>query len=133
MDKIIVIKEYNKVILSYFRRCLKGDKFGMTMPKLNDTSFLVVNVGDDDEWRGLLHCLINGDVLIFSGYTNKEYRRRGISTKLRKYVIDKYEDIRRFESLTMEGSYSDVLLEKMGFIKEGNKMIYDVRTLIQRN
>lgn len=114
-------KEYKKSI----KKCIYQDPYQIIVPRLNNNSFMVAHVNETGDWEAFLHCHINEDVLTFAtGFTRKQNRRQGLSTKLRQYVLDtKIKNIRKIESLTMPDSHSDTLLDKMGFIKEGNKMV----------
>jgi hypothetical protein len=88
--------------------------YQMVIPKLNTSSFIVVIINEIGEWKSFLHCcyIIEQSTLIFAtGYTKKEYRRQGLSTKLRLYVINEYKTIiHKFESLTMSDSHSDNII-----------------------
>jgi len=114
-------KDYKKSI----KRCMYQDPYQIVIPRLNVNSFMVVQVNEKGDWEAFLHCHINEDVLTFAtGFTRKQNRRQGLSTRLRQYVLNtKIKNIRKIESLTMPNSHSDTLLQKMGFIKEGNKMV----------
>lgn len=114
-------KEYKKSI----KRCVYQDPYQIVVPKLNENSFMVAHVNETGEWEAFLHCYINEDVLTFAtGFTRKQNRRQCLSTKLRQYILNnKIKNISKIESLTMPDSHSDTLLEKIGFIKEGNKMV----------
>ena len=125
MDKIIVFnnsrdRTYKKKI----KQCMKGDEYQLSPPILNENSFLIVKVSLEDEWQSFLHCVIKDNILIFaSGFTNSKFRRRGLSTELRLWVINNIKNINKIESLTMPGSHSASLLEKLDFHKEDNKMV----------
>ena len=125
MDKIIVLnsssdRTYKKKI----KECMKGDEYQLSPPILNENSFLVVKIGLEDEWQSFLHCFVKDDILTFaSGFTNSKFRRRGLSTELRLWVINNIKNITKIESLTMPGSHSASLLEKLDFHKEDNKMV----------
>ena len=125
MDNIIVFnssrdRTYKKKI----KQCMKGDEYQLSPPILNENSFLVVKVGSNDEWQSFLHCSIKNEILHFaSGFTNSKFRRRGLSTELRVWAINNIKNINKIESLTMPGSHSEPLLEKLDFHKEGYKMV----------
>jgi hypothetical protein len=123
MESIIILnsnKNYNKKI----KKCMYQDKFKFNSPKLNKNSFFVVKIDDDNNWLSFLHCVIRKRTLIFSfGFTNINFRRKGLSSELRIWVIENIPDIDKYESLPMPGSYSKILLEKIGFIEENNKMV----------
>lgn len=122
---IICVNETSKDYKKSIKRCIYQDPYQIVVPRLNENSFMVVQVNETGDWEAFLHCHINNEVLMFAtGFTRKQNRRQGLSTKLRQYVLDtKIKKIRKIESLTMPNSHSDTLLEKMGFIKEGNKMV----------
>ena len=121
---IISIFKNNKSIKKCIKNCMHNDEFQMIIPNLNNNSFIVAHTSEDGRWESFLHCCVNNDTLTFAtGYTKKENRRQGLSTKLRLYILNNYKHIRQFESLTMPDSKSNILLEKIGFTKEGNKMI----------
>lgn len=122
---VICINETSKDYKKKIKSCIYQDPYQIIVPRLNKNSFMIVHVNETGDWEAFLHCHINNDVLTFAtGFTRKQNRRQGLSTKLRQYVlINKTQNIRKIESLTMPDSYSDTLLEKMGFIKEGNKMV----------
>ena len=106
------------------KKCMIGDSFQMIPPRLNDNSIIVAQVNENGEYEGFLHCSIKDKVLTFATrFTNVNYRRKGISTKLRLWIMENIPNIDRYESLTMPGSHSASLLEKMGFHKEDNKMV----------
>lgn len=123
--KIICINVTSNDYKKKIKKCIYGDPYQIVVPKLNDTSFMVAHVNETGDWDAFLHCYIIEDVLIFAtGFTRKQNRRQGLSTKLRQYVINnKIKNISKIESLTMPESHSDTLLEKLGFIKKDNKMI----------
>lgn len=122
---IICVNQISKDYKKSIKRCMYQDPYQIIVPKLNENSIMVAHVNKIGEWESFLHCHINEDVLTFAtGFTRKQNRRQGLSTKLRQYVLDtKMKNIRKIESLTMPDSHSNTLLEKMGFIKEGNKMV----------
>jgi hypothetical protein len=106
------------------KNCMRGDKYQMEPPKLNENSIIVAQINENGEYEGFIHCVIKDKTLIFAtGFTNENYRRKGISTKLRLWIMENIQNIDRYESLTMPGSHSVSLLEKMGFHKEDNKMV----------
>lgn len=113
--------DYKKSI----KKCTYHDPYQIVIPRLNENSFVVAQVNEIGDWEAFLHCHINEDILTFAtGFTRKQNRRQGLSTKLRQYVLDfKIKNKRKIESLTMPDSHSDTLLQKMGFIKEENKMV----------
>jgi hypothetical protein len=112
-------RNYRKKI----KYCMKNDTYQMIPPKINDNSLIIAQINVDGEWESFLHCSIKKRILTFAtGFTNIKYRRQGISTKLRLWVIANIQNIDKYESLTMPGNYSALLLEKIGFHKEGNKM-----------
>lgn len=122
---IIYIDKTDKGVKKKIKKCMYQDPYQIIIPRLNESSFMVAHVNETGEWEAFLHCHINGDVLTFAtGFTRKQNRRQGLSTKLRQYILNnKIKNIRKIESLTMPDSHSDTLLDKMGFIKEGNKMV----------
>ena len=122
---IICVNQISKDYKKSIKRCIHQDPYQIIVPKLNENSFMVAHVNERGEWEAFLHCHINEDVLTFAtGFTRKQNRRQGLSTKLRQYVLNnKIKKISKIESLTMPDSHSDTLLDKMVFIKEGNKMV----------
>lgn len=123
--KIVFINKTSKEYKKSLKRCVYQDPYQIVVPKLCENSFIVAHINETGDWEAFLHCHINEDVLTFAtGFTRKQNRRQGLSTKLRQYVLDtKIKNIRKIESLTMPGSHSDTLLEKIGFEKEDNKMV----------
>ena len=88
--------------------------FQMIPPRLNDNSIIVAHVNENGEYEDF-HCSTKDKVLPFAtGFTNVNYRRKGISTKLRLWIMENIPNIDRYES-SMPGSHSASLLEKMGF------------------
>lgn len=68
---------------------MKGDEYQLSPPILNEKSFLIVEVSLEDEWKSFLHCFVKDDILTFaSGFTNSKFRRSGLSTELRLWVIN---------------------------------------------
>lgn len=122
---IICITKINKDYRKRIKRCIYKDPYQIVVPRLNENSFMVAQLNETGDWEAFLHCHINEEVLTFAtGFTRKQNRRQGLSTKLRQYVLNnKIKNITKIESLTMPASYSDILLEKIGFVKEGNKMV----------
>ena len=125
MDKIIVLNDSrDRTYKKKIKECMKGDEYQLSPPILNENSFLVVKIGLEDEWQSFLHCFVNNGILTFaSGFTNSKFRRRGLSTELRVWIINNIKNINKIESLTMPESHSASLLEKLNFHKEGNKMV----------
>jgi len=125
-NHIMKVCKNSKIHKKSIIKCMRNGDYQMVIPKLNTSSFIVVIINEICEWKSFLHCyIIEQSTLIFAtGYTKKEYRRQGLSTKLRLYVINEYKTvIQKFESLTMPDSHSKTLLEKIGFKKENNKMV----------
>ena len=108
------------------KNCMRGDKYQMVPPKLNDNSIVVAQINENGEYEGFIHCVIKDKTLTFAtGFTNENYRRKGISTKLRLWIMENIPNIDRYESLTMPGSHSAKLLEKIGFYIENGQMVYN--------
>lgn len=126
--RIICLSETSKDYKKKIKRCMYQDPYQIIVPRLSENSFMVAHVNETGDWEAFLHCYINEGVLTFAtGFTRKENRRQGLSTKLRQYVLNnKIKNISKIESLTMPDSHSDTLLEKMGFRREGNKMVKEV-------
>lgn len=122
---IICINKSSYNYKKSIKKCMYKDPYQLIVPRLNEKSFIVAQLNETGDWEAFLHCHINDNVLTFAtGFTRKQNRRQSLSTKLRQYVLDtKIKNISKIESLTMPNSHSDTLLEKMGFIKEGNKMV----------
>lgn len=123
---IICFSNNNKIYKKKIKQCMAMDDFQMVVPKLNDNSFIVAMVSAEGNWESFLHIVIdiNVNVLTFAtGFTKASSRRNGYSTHLRQWVINNIPNISKYESLTMTESKSDLLLEKIGFVKENNKMV----------
>jgi hypothetical protein len=121
---IICVYKNTKQTKKCVKKCMYNDNYQMIVPILNENSFMIVHINKTDEWESFLHCYVDNGVLTFAtGFTRKENRRQGLSTKLRQYALKINPKIKKYESLTMPDSNSDTLLEKIGFIKEGNKMV----------
>ena len=110
MNKIKLFNNYyDKTYKKKIKKCMKGDKYQLTPPILNDNSFLVVSIGPDNKWQSFLHCFVKDKILTFSsGFTNKMFRRKGLSTELRIWVINNIKNINKI----------DIALRKLlGFVK----------------
>jgi hypothetical protein len=121
---IICVYKNTKQTKKCVKRCMYKDNYQMIVPNLNEKSFMIVHTNKTGEWESFLHCYVDNSVLTFAtGFTRKENRRQGLSTKLRQYALKLNKKIKKYESLTMPDSNSDTLLEKIGFTKEGCKMV----------
>ena len=124
MDTIIVLNSPgDRTYKKKLKECMKGDEYQLSPPILNENSFLVVKIGLKSEWQSFLHCFVKDDILTFAtGFTKSKFRRRGLSTELRVWANNNIKNVNKIESLTMPGSHSASLLEKLDFHKENNKM-----------
>lgn len=125
-SSIIKVWKNSKIYKRKIKKCMCNDDiFQMIVPRLNENSYIVAHVNQIGDWESFLHCYVKNDTTLCfaTGYTKYENRRQGLSTKLRHYIIQNNKHIHKFESLTLPDSKSDLLLEKMGFVKEGNRMV----------
>jgi len=120
---IVVYNQKTRSLTKAIEKCLTGDTFGFRVPRLDSNNFIVAYM-IDNQIASFIYCVISNNILTFStGFTNIHYRRRGLSTQLRQWIISNHKQIDKFVSLPLPDSYSRALLVKMGFREEGNTLV----------
>jgi len=87
----------------------------ITREEINDFDILY-NYVEDDEIYGYLEIrIIDGVIDIINVYTNEEYRRQGVATKLISYMLENEEYSRVMLEVNEDNNEAFKLYRKLGF------------------
>ncbi|MBU5590196.1 GNAT family N-acetyltransferase [Clostridium sp. MSJ-4] len=123
MEKITYkcIKKFNDEDINMLYEDAGWTSYTMDLPKLMkaiEASLMVVSAWDDDKLIGLIRVVGDGLTIIYIQdiLVLNSYKRKGVGTKLFKYVLNKYSDVRQKVLLTEEGEETRGFYEANGFI-----------------
>ena len=91
------------------------------LPKLMeaiDASLMVISAWDDAKLIGLIRVVGDGLVIIYIQdiLVLNAYKRKGVGSKLLKYVLENYKDVRQKVLLTDDGEDTRGFYEANGFV-----------------
>ncbi|WP_032121194.1 GNAT family N-acetyltransferase [Clostridium amazonitimonense] len=123
MDKITYkcIKKFNNEDINMLYEDAGWTSYTTDLPKLMkaiEASLMVVSAWDDDKLIGLIRVVGDGLTIIYIQdiLVLNSYKRKGVGTKLFKYVLNKYSDVRQKVLLTEDGEETRGFYEANGFI-----------------
>jgi ribosomal protein S18 acetylase RimI-like enzyme len=88
-------------------------------------SLLTVTARSDGKLVGLIRCVGDGKTIIYIQdiLVLREYKRRGIGTRLVELMLKKFEDVRQIVLLTDDGEDVKSFYESIGFVEAGSRKL----------
>lgn len=86
--------------------------------KALEASLMVISAWDEEKLIGLIRVIGDGLIIIYIQdiLVLNSYKRKGIGSKLLKYVLENYKDVRQKVLLTDDGEETRGFYEANGFI-----------------
>jgi GNAT superfamily N-acetyltransferase len=123
MDNITYkhVNEFNESDIKNLYEDAGWTSYTKDLPKLMeaiDASLMVISAWDDENLIGLSRVVGDGLVIIYIQdiLVLDAYKRKGIGSKLLKYVLENYKDVRQKVLLTDDGEDTRVFYEANGFV-----------------
>jgi ribosomal protein S18 acetylase RimI-like enzyme len=90
-----------------------------------DNSLYILTAKNADELVGLIRCVGDGKTIIYIQdiLVLREYKRRGIGTRLVELMLKKFEDVRQIVLLTDDGEDVKSFYDSIGFVEAGSRKL----------